>query len=585
MDLHWTVQRAFCLLTPVALAAVFITCSGDSPQANPTVPSRQTAMPAQDAPYSPASAEPIEAVFSWVPSLPGGAPLRPLFIHLPKDRKPIESLARALETAVPISEDEHLKANDRGRYLLILNSDWTNTAIRQVVRCEPWSDADAEASTAGRCRGNWVHEDDTWWIEEVGMVKSSEISRWWGEMNGFMAPIGGVGIPKTMKPGESYEITLVDWDDVIDGDSVNLSLETSAGEEIGLGEFPVSDTVQGQVAVPGQTPDAPYWVRVSGKGFSELANFVYVGDMEYMRRQDTSVKYGWMRSPDTLVVNAGTCKMNPEVSFLEETDVAVRIMMRTDFYPFRQSFQECLTAKIVQLQEPLGDRVVMDMHTGRVVSVTPVAGASPASSQQDQPESPPTEVVPQAIREAVSDAELQDLQAVAEQYGMTLQEAFDRYAWNDNFSRAVQRIRSAAPDTFGGAEIVDATNAWIAFTGTPPEAALDIIDALTRKHSTVSVEVRTGQKITEAELEEAIPAVHYAVYRSPGVLNASTSFDNETGEIVSVVVLENTAPDSVLDDLRAIAEQRLVEVMRPDILDSVSVSVVRSRSPVLGGTD
>ena len=290
-------------------------------------------------------------------------------------------------------------------------------------------------------------------------------------MNGFMAPIGGVGIPKTMKPGESYEITLVDWDDVIDGDSVNLSLETSAGEEIGLGEFPVSDTVQGQVAVPGQTPDAPYWVRVSGKGFSELANFVYVGDMEYMRRQDTSVKYGWMRSPDTLVVNAGTCKMNPEVSFLEETDVAVRIMMRTDFYPFRQSFQECLTAKIVQLQEPLGDRVVLDMHTGRVVSVTPVAGASPASSQQEQAESTPTEVVPQAIRDAVSDAELQDLQAVAEQYGMTLQEAFDRYAWNDNFSRAVQRIREAAPESFAGAEIVDATNAWIAFTGNPPKSS------------------------------------------------------------------------------------------------------------------
>ena len=61
--------------------------------------------------------------------------------------------------------------------------------------------------------------------------------------------------------------------------------------------------------------------------------------------------------------------------------------------------------------------------------------------------------MPQAIRDAVSDAELQDLQAVAEQYGMTLQEAFDRYAWNDDFSQA-------APETIAGVGIVDGSHAW-----------------------------------------------------------------------------------------------------------------------------
>ena len=189
--------------------------------------------------------------------------------------------------------------------------------------------------------------------------------------------------------------------------------------------------------------------------------------------------------------------------------------------------------------------------------------------------------MPQAIRDAVSDAELQDLQAVAEQYGMTLQEAFDRYAWNDNFSREVQRISEAAPESFTGAAIVDATNAWIAFTGTPPEAALDIIDAFTRKHSSVSVEVRTGQKITEAEIEEAVSVAYDAVRKAPEVLDTLTWFDSRTNRIGVTVALASTAPDSVEDDLRAIAEKRLVEVMRPDILDSISVSVTRSKSPVI----
>ena len=41
--------------------------------------------------------------------------------------------------------------------------------------------------------------------------------------------------------------------------------------------------------------------------------------------------------------------------------------------------------------------------------------------------------------QSISAAELQDLQAVAEQYGISLQEAIDWYAWRNNFSQAVSR--------------------------------------------------------------------------------------------------------------------------------------------------
>lgn len=302
-------------------------------------------------------------------------------------------------------------------------------------------------------------------------------------------------------------------------------------------------------------------------------------------RHEIAVEVAWLQDPETLVINANTCHRNPELSLLRETDVDVTVEMVVDPDPYPNGGPECLEELIVKLERPLGDRAVTDAHTGKALSVTPVPAASTASSRQENAEPLPTEVVPQAIRDAVSEAELQDLQAVAEQYGITLQQAFDRYAWNDNFSRMVSRVREVAPDTFAGAEIVDGSHAWIGFAGSPPAAALDIIDAFNSKHSSISVEVRTGQQVSAAELEEAVPAVHYAVYRSPGVLNASTSFESETGEIVSVVVLESTAPDSVLDDLQAIAEKRLVEVTRPDILNSISVSVVRSKSPVLGSDD
>ena len=198
---------------------------------------------------------------------------------------------------------------------------------------------------------------------------------------------------------------------------------------------------------------------------------------------------------------------------------------------------------------------------------------------------PPLEVAPPQIDDPPSDTELIDLQAVTDQYGISLQEAIDRYAWRDNFSLAVSKIREAAPASFAGAEIVDGAHGWVAFTESPPESALDIIAIFTSSHSGVSVEVRTVPGITEAELKTAIPAVHYAVFEAPGVLNANTSFNSATRQIETIVVLESTASDSVLDDLQAIAEKRLIDVTRADILDSIAISVIRSEHEIIGGDD
>ena len=198
---------------------------------------------------------------------------------------------------------------------------------------------------------------------------------------------------------------------------------------------------------------------------------------------------------------------------------------------------------------------------------------------------PPPEAAPPEIADPPSDAELDDLQFIANQEGISLEEAIDRYAWRDNFSLAISKIREAAPGSFAGAEIAGDRQAWIAFTEQPPKAAFDILDTFTSSHSSISVEVRTDASITEAELQKAIPAVHYAVLESPGVRNASTSFDSSNAQIRTVVALELTASPFVLDDLRAIATQRLIEETRPDILDSITVSVIRSPYPVLGGVD
>ena len=457
-------------------------------------------------------------------------------------------------------------------------------------------------------------------------------------------------------------------------------------------------------------------------GLLAFAVWLLLGFGVYTMRGEVSVFGGAFLYPDRLALSTGgPCGGDQEVSLLRETDVDVQVKVVASSRPFFQGGPDCGGGAVeVQLSKPLGDRIVIDKHTGKIVSVesrvpfslrsppdwgiveVPAWPSQPGFSLRLPPgwelielqgidsyvgevtgegvrltfdyggfswnldlaanpphrysvlyrdvggfeaklltsmvpgegytgvyfadlggprlnlvgegltpeqqetafavfgsirllgheagdaggtDPPPPEAPPRQIDDPPSDTELIDLQAVADQYGISLQEAIDRYAWNDNFSLAVSKIRVAAPATFAGAEIVDGSHAWIAFAGPPPKAALDIIDIFTSSHSGVSVEVRTGQSVTAAELKTAIPAVHYAVFKAPGVLNASTSFESATSEIVAVVVLESTASDSVLDDLRAIAEKRLIDVTRPDILDSISISIVRSKSPVLGGND
>lgn len=189
------------------------------------------------------------------------------------------------------------------------------------------------------------------------------------------------------------------------------------------------------------------------------------------------------------------------------------------------------------------------------------------------------------IDDPISDAELEDLRALASQQGMSLQAAIDRYGWNDNFAIAVSTVREASAEAFTGAEIVDGGGAWVAFAAGAPERALEVIDTFKKSHPTVTVEVQTDLGFTEVELEKAIETVHYAMFESANVRDVSTSFDFDTRQITAMVALDTGVADSVLDDLRADATKKLADAGLGGILDSMTVSVVRSNLPALGGTD
>ena len=82
-----------------------------------------------------------------------------------------------------------------------------------------------------------------------------------------------------------------------------------------------------------------------------------------------SVRSAFLKAPDVLIFYVSTCDESPEASHLMETDVDVQVKMVADSHPPLSGMQDCLGRVPIRLQEPLGDRNIVDKHTGKVVSL------------------------------------------------------------------------------------------------------------------------------------------------------------------------------------------------------------------------
>ncbi len=105
--------------------------------------------------------------------------------------------------------------------------------------------------------------------------------------------------------------------------------------------------------------------------------FVFTG------RGEARVVEVMFHSPQRLELLVASCNRNPAVSLLRESDVDVQVKVKVDS-DFRSGEGDCLDSVEVYLQEPLGDRVIVDKHTGRRVSITgfipsTVADAKPSA--------------------------------------------------------------------------------------------------------------------------------------------------------------------------------------------------------------
>lgn len=124
-------------------------------------------------------------------------------------------------------------------------------------------------------------------------------------------------------------------------------------------------------------------------------------------------------------------------------------------------------------------------------------------------------------------AVLEDISRLAKEKDMTIDEAINRYGWQESFSILVEETRTAFPDDFAGARIESDGTAWIAFKGTAPARAVSRIGEFV---PTLSVVENRG--FTETELNSRLETAHFAAIAQDDIVaNASSGYDIVTGVI------------------------------------------------------
>ena len=176
-----------------------------------------------------------------------------------------------------------------------------------------------------------------------------------------------------------------------------------------------------------------------------------------------------------------------------------------------------------------------------------------------------------------SPAELNDLQFIANQDGITLDESIARYAWRGDFSKMVTAIEDEDPDSVvdAGSGKPDELSAWINFSGSISGNARKAIDKFKSENPHVTVSLQTGKDpgFTRREADEAVVGAHFAVMAEEGVQDSVTYYDSDTIEIVVTVQMATTPSDEKLSSLEKAAERGAADATRPDITDSLAISL------------
>jgi hypothetical protein len=173
-----------------------------------------------------------------------------------------------------------------------------------------------------------------------------------------------------------------------------------------------------------------------------------------------------------------------------------------------------------------------------------------------------------------SPTELEDIAFIAEQDGISLDDAVARYGWQGCFGEVIGYLGEVYSDQYAGAAVVDAgRGAWIAFRDDIPGEVPDLVEAIP-----VTVELIGDRGFSEAELNETLQLFYADITNHEDVVASDGSYDIETGVITIHAQPLETPLDS---DERA----RLRETLQPDQPGNAAITIEVIVVDQLGSVD
>ncbi len=188
--------------------------------------------------------------------------------------------------------------------------------------------------------------------------------------------------------------------------------------------------------------------------------------------------------------------------------------------------------------------------SGTVTESNPSSPDSLGLAAEDLPDVPAP-----AIGDPLTTAELEDLATVADERGMTFEQAVIERGPGRDFSLLAGQLEAQFPNDFAGARFDPVGGHEIAWSDEAPSGAAQLIalfetSEATRGSSIHAVGIVEQRGFTQRELHEKVTEVHMALWADPLVREASTAADPTTGRINAVVrPADDQSSDSEVVDL------------------------------------
>ena len=198
----------------------------------------------------------------------------------------------------------------------------------------------------------------------------------------------------------------------------------------------------------------------------------------------------------------------------------------------------------VVVEYRLGVLVVMLLIVGSWF-MTPAAGAEGSRQMPDGSVGASSGEAGVGWVGLISDALREDLEHVARQVGISLEEAIRRYGWHNDFAALALELRIAFPQDFSAAAIGDDDMPWISFAGKAPADAVTAISGFV-----APVRIVEGSGFTEEEMNRRLRVIHRSVVSDDRIANAVSGYDTVTGRFdVTVTPVLPTEPGAGPVDL------------------------------------